>query len=249
MFRTQGLILFVLLTAGLSAAQTKTLTGLSVVSITPDAKAGTAIVDVMNTSSKDITGFVLSVDDIYTGAKKSHSERTEEYGPHSQPLHPGEVKHVHLWASTLSKTALFITMEVSPIVVVYADQTAEATSDDALTREIEGRKRPMLGYKAAADAIKQALSNQDDQHLMERAVLNLKNQMVEAKTQADVTPGSSGPQPDRHYLSEAMDALNAASTVAAQQKVNEREVIQKIWKENQDKANLYAAYADIRRVQ
>jgi hypothetical protein len=75
-----------LLAAITTSAQTpgslsQTIAGASVANIEVNSGEKTAIVEVMNNSGKDITGFVLVIDAVYSSGRKHHSEYTTDYGP------------------------------------------------------------------------------------------------------------------------------------------------------------------------
>jgi hypothetical protein len=74
------LLLVAAITASAQTAQSlsQTIAGASVANIEVNSGEKTAIVEVLNKSGQDITGFVLAVDAVYSSGRKDHSEYTTD---------------------------------------------------------------------------------------------------------------------------------------------------------------------------
>ena len=76
MYRFWSVLLPVIAT--ISLAQNKNVSG-AAASVLLNAD-NTATIEVLNSSTKDITGFVLEIDSVDRKGEKDQSERTEDYG-------------------------------------------------------------------------------------------------------------------------------------------------------------------------
>ena len=131
------------------------------------------------------------------------------------------------------------------ISAVYDDQTAETTSDDALARLVVVRKSIMLAYREAAQAIRGVLADPNDQHPTGPALKQIREAIAQAKDQE----WREGAHANRGFLEDVEKELANAPTLAIEQKVSEREIVQSMLADKQRKADLYAAYATVRKTQ
>jgi hypothetical protein len=124
------------------------------------------------------------------------------------------------------------------------DQTTESTSDDALSRLIAMRRDTMLAYRQSADAISQVLSDPTNQHPTGLALQRIREKMDQAKA----LEWKEGPHADRGFLNDVAKELANAPSLAIQQKVTEREILQRMLADKEQKANLYARYSTLKKL-
>ncbi len=133
----------------------------------------TAYVRIVNTSNKDITGFVLSVDALYEDSHIEHSLLLTDYVPAmldrknaGQPesmaaLRAGDKKEVRLDLPARDGKWPTVTLQIKMTVIAYANATVDVQNDheNGLGNLIAWRKKAALASRKAAEAINEAAAD------------------------------------------------------------------------------------------
>ena|SRR6185437_4814941 len=177
-------------------AQTVTM-GVEVraVRLAPDSRS--AVVDLTNTSTKDVSAYAFAYDLTFLDGHHEKGERLVEYlqgiiasqqalgtGWSGQGVfHPGDSREELL---ALSPDASVTGMTADVNVVIYMDQTADVGNDDAFNVFVSDRKATAQAAKTEATILEAAVDDESDLHPLQTA---------KAKLQAALTtagPAGSG---------------------------------------------------------
>jgi hypothetical protein len=176
-----------------------------------DPQANTITAQVVNVSTKDITGYNISIKETYAGGRvNSHELMTDAVGALAflqevqgtanednarkqlgdGLFHPGVSRKEIIGVQPGLQN-----FEAVVDVVAYADQTAEATNNDALQRLLSHRKVTLTSRRAANDIIKAALANPNDSDPAATAATKIQERInvwnAQRHTTLDFAPGEA----------------------------------------------------------
>ncbi|HET8891123.1 MAG TPA: hypothetical protein VFQ41_19620 [Candidatus Angelobacter sp.] len=153
----------------------------------PDNKSAT--VDIVNSSSKDISAYGVSYDITFADGHHEKGERLVEY---LQSIISSQQRLGSQWSgegvfhSGESRKELFefsqgnavSTLNATVDVVIYMDQTADVGNDDAFRMFVTDRTATAKAAEKAATILQTALADQTDLHPLKTASMQLHQMMV-----------------------------------------------------------------------
>jgi nucleoside 2-deoxyribosyltransferase len=244
-----ALAVFVLLSASLAPAA---VSGAKVLGVEVDAHNSTATIHLLNTSSKDISAYVLSFDAIYGNGRVDHSEILVDLLPlmmtrvnqiPGASLGDGSLRSAeardeveNLAAETRNPLTR---ADATVIAVVYVDRTADAQSGTALERVLALRRGIALARNESADVINKATMNRGEAHPSAVAADGIRKIVLRSK--ADHTGESV-----TELLSIVDDMLRAPSE-ALGLGISERDYLTRYARESAVRGSTALTHAQVRR--
>jgi len=203
-----------------------------------DLSQNTAVIEIQNTSRKDIAAYAVSVEAVYANGYKAKSELMQDYGPvltaRGQALLPGATTIQSSSWSTATTTSL-VTVNVKVVAIVYADRTAENIDQEALGRVAEHRNSMALMTRTSANTLESALRDQTNEH-----------PGLKAAAAMNALPASSLPTGiGRKYANGLAEEFENASQNASKQGISEREFLAQRLQKLKQRAADAAQYAQI----
>ena len=142
-----------------------------------DHTANTAVLRLANTSTKDITAYVVSATATYADGKTQRDERMADFlpamiakqvyagstAPGEDLFHPGESREDTASFNVLAGNPI-IHIDAKLEVVAYADQTVEVSNEAAFGRLMDVRNGSLLAKQRALEAMRKALSDPVNPH-------------------------------------------------------------------------------------
>ena len=203
-------------------AQTVTM-GVEVraVRLAPDSRS--AVVDLTNTSTKDVSAYAFAYDLTFLDGHHEKGERLVEYLQgiiaSQQALgtrwsgqgvfHPGDSREELF---TMSQDAPVTGMTADVNVVIYMDQTADVRNEDAFNLLVSDRKATAQAAKTEASILEAAIDDESDLHPLQTA---------KTKLQAALTTG--GPNSSLTAKAELEGVIDNLEAMQKRSKGNPRE--------------------------
>lgn len=207
--------------------------GARVRDVTLAADNGAATVEVVNTSTKNITAYAISYDVTYADGHHEKGERIVEYlqGIISSQqrlginwsgegiFHSGEHRKevMHFPSQTKGKSIVAVNAEVD--VVVYMDLTADIGNREAFASLISDRASTAKVAESIASILENALADQNDAHPLRTVRLRvgqMMNSTVSPSTRAEIAGAlrnfdaaqADGTMDEREYIRIALAEKN-----------------------------------------
>ena len=203
-----------------------------------DMSRNTALVEILNTSNKDIAAYTVAVEAVYANGYKAKSELMQDYGPtltaRGEGLHPNAT-NVQSTSWQAEPTTSLVTVNVKVTAVVYADRTDDNNDPDALGRVVEHRNSTAMMSHKSVEALETALSDQTNEHPGAKAAA-----IMNAIPSASLPSGIG-----RAYVKALVDDFEAASQHASKRGISEREFLTQHLNELKRRAADEAQYAQI----
>lgn len=209
-----------------------------------DASAGAATIQTRNTSKKDISGYVIVATTMYSDGRTERREHGHDYGPRITYekfglLRPGmNSQDVIDFAPSPDETLQ--TVDANVVVVIFSDQTAEVTDEQAFDNHMRARRQAASELAQSVDILKAALKDASDEHPGRKAAELAKAAILSAK--ADRERKGTG------FLLEVQRRMEQARDLAATTNVGERKIVEQYLSEEASKATSFAEYCDVRRL-
>lgn len=234
---------------GLSVAQqtNQNPKGAEVRNVTFDSNTKSATVEVVNTSTKDITAYSIAYDISYRDGHHEKAERVVEYLQgiiaSQQKLgvnwsgegvfHPGETRKEVFQFGGQTKDNHVLTVNAVVDVVIYMDQTAEVGNDEPFKLLISDRTATARAAKDMAAILENALADKSDLHPLRTVSIQLHHLVKE----------STGSLPARAEIQSLIDNLAKAQANGG---TDERKYITDTLAEKNQQAVLTVQQAQIR---
>jgi len=165
-----------------------------------DTSTNTALVRVTNTSTKDITAFVLAAVTVYANGKTDRDERMidlvltmipkQASGPtfrvRDNLIHPGESREETVALTPIHGNPI-TRLDVQVEVVAYVDQTAQVTNEEAFGRLLDERRGNLWARQRTVEIIHKALGDPAALHPIANAITDLQALHVRPRTQKEVS--------------------------------------------------------------
>jgi len=241
----------ILLIFSLSSFRGNVQTGNSVTSVTAsvqniDLVHGTATVEIINQSNKDVTAYSLAIEEVLQDRRVIHSERMMDYGAflaaRGEVLHPGQASTQLLSFSPAPSNPL-ASISATVVAVVFADQTSEVSESDAFSRIADHRVSVALMTRTSVEAVKAALADTKSQHPGASAGSLIRDR-INRSSKPTSTDGI-----DKEYMKAMAKDLEDAPNKAASNGLTEREYLAQRLADLQKRVQQEEAYAQIRRRQ
>jgi len=201
-----------------------------------DPVHGTATIEILNQSDKDITAYSLAIEAVLQDHQVDRSERMADYGARlsakGEGLHPGQTAKEPLQFSPKNRA---MSVKATVVAVVFADQTSEASSSEALDRIVEHRTSEALMTRTSIEAVSQALAGTSE-HPGETAGKIIRDRI-----------NTPAPRISKEYMKSVAAGLEKAPQGAASMGVTEREYLAHYLSELQEQAQREESYSHIRR--
>lgn len=183
---------------------------------------------------------------VYRDNQVDRSEKMLDYGAvltgKGEVLHPGQTGTQPLIYPTKPSNPL-VSIKATLVAVVFADQTSEASSSEALDRIVDARQSMASVPRVAAEAVSQALASTTP-HPGARAASIIRDQI--SKDQQVASPTSVG---FKGYMEPVAEELENSPKRAERMGVTKREYLEHHLTELQERLQQQEAYSVIRRQQ
>jgi hypothetical protein len=206
-------------------------------SVRMDAANHLAYIQITNKSNRVVTGFSVSLTEVYSNGHTVNHSYDEDFGPYAEArgkaLNPGQDKFVEdRFGTPIGVSVVDVKAKVAS--VIYADLSSEG-KPEGIDRIATVRRGEAMAFAHSAQAMESALSDPSEMHPATKAAENIK--------------AGKTPDVDSAYLSNAATNLEAISQEAQLSNLDERQLVQKHLTSVKQKADLYTKFASIRRPQ
>jgi hypothetical protein len=212
-----------------------------------DLTHGTATIEILNQSNKDITAYAVA----YEGVLQDHhviqgGERLMDYGSllaaKHQTLRPGEISTQPVQFFPKPNNPL-TAVRATVVAVVFADQTSEASSPDALDRIVAARTEMVLMGRISVGALEKALADTNP-HPGALAGKTIRDRIAQTP---NLGASASGPGISKEFMQHVAQEFEDAPNRAAATGITEREHLTQRLADLRQRLQEDEAYSQIRR--
>lgn len=217
-----------------------------------NSNGNSATIRIVNSSNKDISAYVISVNVGYANGETNYSELLVDLLPlmmtkleesAASSLRDGAFRA----GETRSEVAAFkadprnpaARVDADVVAVVYSDQTAEAQSEGALSRIVAVGNGIALARRESADIINRSLGDAEEAHPSAAAAAGVRKLLLHEKKE------HSGEL--QTELLAILDDLQRAPDISLQSGTSERDYLSQYAASAAQRATIALAHARIRR--